>query len=75
MIADTETLSTIAQHWAAREAEHHTVNRLRLEAWAQRYPYDLVAVPAPCQPPKWPALLCSRPPVGNITKLPAKARR
>lgn len=58
MIVNTETLSTIAQITAAREAEAADMNAERLVSWQRRYPRDVVHVPTATQPPQWP---CRRP--------------
>jgi hypothetical protein len=74
MIAETEILSAIAQHWAAREAEASAFNHERMEAWARRYPYDLVPVPEPSQPPEWPCKRVAIESPATVTKLISKGR-
>jgi hypothetical protein len=59
MIPDLAHLSQVAQLEAARQAESASMNADRLDAWQRRYPYDVVEVPLPTEPPKWPALRSS----------------
>lgn len=54
MIAETDTLSIIAQKLAARDAEAGDYNAERLAEWQRRYPHDVVSVPAPVKFDGWP---------------------
>jgi hypothetical protein len=68
-ILSTEDASTIAQVHAARDAELAAMNYDRLENWKRRLFRDPVDVPAPTQPPKWPAVRSSITAPANVTKL------
>lgn len=68
-ILDTETASNVAQMVAARQSECAAMNAERLENWQRRLFRDPVTVPAPVNPPEWPAKRVSIRPVINVTRL------
>lgn len=70
----TEHETHIAETIAARDVQEAAENRRRLLDWKARYPYDTVFVPEPKEPPKWPAVRCSIPPLATVTRLRPKVR-
>jgi len=76
MSAETsEMLSNMAQLHAARDSEHEAMNAVRLDNWKRRYWYRCIEVPAPRDPPKWPAIRASLPIPNNVTPLTRAKKR
>jgi hypothetical protein len=61
MIETQEMLSQSAQLIAAQESEAASMNAARLAIWQAKYWYRCAVVPAPVNPPEWPAVRCSIP--------------
>lgn len=76
MIETQEMLSQQAQMLAARDSELSAMNAARLKSWQAKYWYRCVVVPAPVDPPKWPALRSSIVvPASNVTPIKKAGRR